>query len=105
MAPLGETARGLKFDSTLMTARTRLGSTLWREAAASMKASTSAALALRDFIADKVASSGWIEDDGSATDADGCASLPEDATVGGAAPSLRTATPDMPRYWLTSAAA
>src|SRR5580698_1934652 len=41
MAPLGETALGLKFDSTLMTARTRLGSTLCREAAWSIAASIS----------------------------------------------------------------
>src|SRR5215471_745452 len=39
-APLLETARGLKLDSTLMTARTRLGSTPWREAADSMALST-----------------------------------------------------------------
>ena len=36
-----ETALGLKFDSTLMTARTRLGSTLCRDAAWSMAASIS----------------------------------------------------------------
>src|SRR5580704_7513462 len=41
IAPLRDTALGLKFDSTLMTARTRLGSTLWREAAWSMAASMS----------------------------------------------------------------
>src|SRR6266700_822993 len=40
MAPLRETARGLKFDSTLTTARTRFGSTPCRCAAASMALST-----------------------------------------------------------------
>src|ERR671924_249990 len=45
MAPLRETARGLKFDSTLISARTRLGSTLCRAAAWSMAASTVAAFA------------------------------------------------------------
>src|SRR5689334_25051352 len=36
IAPVRETACGLKLDSTLMTARTRLGSTLWRAAACSI---------------------------------------------------------------------
>src|SRR5262249_51928248 len=47
IAPLRETACGLKFDSTLMSARTRLGSTLWREAAWSMAASMLADFARR----------------------------------------------------------
>src|SRR6266571_6925348 len=42
MAPLRERARGLKLDSTLMMARTRLGSTRWRAAACSMAESTAA---------------------------------------------------------------
>src|SRR5450432_451838 len=42
MAPLRETARGLKFDSTLTTARTRLASTPWRCAAVSIALSTAA---------------------------------------------------------------
>ena len=42
MAPLRETALGLKFDSTLIKARTRLGSTLWRSAARFTAASISA---------------------------------------------------------------
>src|SRR5450631_169573 len=41
MAPLRETALGLKFDSTFTSARTRFGSTLWRVAALSIAASTS----------------------------------------------------------------
>src|SRR5579862_6179124 len=41
IAPLRETALGLKLDSTFTTARTRLGSTLCRAAACSMAASTS----------------------------------------------------------------
>ena len=40
MAPLRETARGLKFDSTLITARTSSASTLCRAAAASIAAFT-----------------------------------------------------------------
>ena len=47
IAPLRETARGLKLDSTLMTARTRLGSTPWRKAADSMALSTVSELAGR----------------------------------------------------------
>src|SRR5947209_20470137 len=43
IAPLRETARGLKFDSTLITARTRLGSTLCRAAATSIAVLTRAA--------------------------------------------------------------
>ena len=39
MAPLRETALGLKLDSTFTSARTRFGSTLWRAAALSMAAS------------------------------------------------------------------
>src|SRR5260370_24569144 len=47
MAPLRETACGLKFDSTLTTARTRFASTPWRWAAASMALSTVSGLSWR----------------------------------------------------------
>src|SRR5258708_11822116 len=45
MAPLRETALGLKFDSTLTTARTRFGSTLCLAAACAMAASMSTGVA------------------------------------------------------------
>src|ERR1700733_8590449 len=44
IAPLRDTALGLKFDSTFTTARTRFGSTLCRAAACSMALSMSVAV-------------------------------------------------------------
>src|SRR5579862_2414288 len=75
IAPFRDTALGLKFDSTFTTARTRLGSTLWRAAACSMAVSISIDVAAvwDEFAATILAFADWL---------DSC-----------------------PRYWVTSAAA
>src|SRR5581483_2990465 len=114
-APLRDTALGLKLDSTLITARTRLGSTWCRAAAASIAASRSAALTVR-FGAEAV-SAGALAGFTVAVLTIGAGV--EAATISGAgvtapllalvalasADGVRTGTPLMPRYCETSAAA
>src|SRR5258708_19113405 len=60
MAPLRETALGLKFDSTLTTARTRFGSTLCLAAACAIADSISTGVAAVPW---KLASTILAEDD------------------------------------------
>src|SRR5260370_42512311 len=84
IAPLRETALGLKLDSTFTSARTRFGSTLWRVAALSIAASM--ALLGKPPQAAEVCSAAGFPRDWSTSAAAACSALTGGVGAGGPPP-------------------